>query len=265
MGKLLAEGYRRLFKGKRFYIVLIVIIGIALLFTFLYYLLNKILFNFESDALSEADMQELSSLKYTADSLLFTMKGDMPLLIGIAAGMLIVQDFRNNTIRNKIIIGHSRTNIYLANFIVSESVMLIYELAYFVVALIAGGIVLGFEQFPSGGIIGVLFMTLAIQMAITSLIVFFCNTMKNVGGFVLSITMTYIVGIFSIAMALLNKYPKAQELVGDIIPTLQMNKLINVQEYVVPDNAPRMIVFMFAITIISTISGILLFRKADLK
>ena len=66
-------------------------------------------------------------------------------------------------------------------------------------------------------------------------------------------------------MALLNKYPKAQELVGDIIPTLQMNKLINVQEYVVPDNAPRMIVFMFAITIISTISGILLFRKADLK
>ena len=57
MVNLLAEGYRRLFKGKRFYIVLIVIIGIALLFTFLYYLLNKILFNFESDALSEADMQ----------------------------------------------------------------------------------------------------------------------------------------------------------------------------------------------------------------
>ena len=193
----------------------------------------------------------MENSKLYADSLLFTLKSDMPLLIGITAGMLIVQDFRNNTIRNKIIIGHSRTNIYLCTFIVSQTVMLIYEAAYFVTAALVGGIVLGFDKFPSGDMVGQLLMTLPVQMALTSIIVFFCNTMKN------------IVGIFSIALGLLNKFPKAQELVGEIVPTLQMNMILSSDG--VPEHAARMIVFMIAITVVSTISGIFLFRRSDLK
>lgn len=262
MFNLLAENYRRLFKGKRFYIVLAVIVGVAVLFTLLYYFLNSIMTGMPANELEGVEVQVENSKLY-ADSLLFTLKGDMPLLIGITAGMLIVQDFRNNTIRNKIIIGHSRTNIYLCNFIVSQTVMLIYEAAYFITAALVGGIVLGFKEFPTRDMVVLLLMTLPIQMALTSIIVFFCNTMKNVGGFVLSITMTYIVGIFSMALGLLNKFPKAQELVGEIVPTLQLNMLLSSDK--IPDNAARMVVFMFAITILSTVSGIFLFKKSDLK
>ncbi|WP_297958919.1 ABC transporter permease [uncultured Ruminococcus sp.] len=262
MFNLLAENYRRLFKGKRFYIVLAVIVGVAVLFTLLYYFLNSLMTGIPANELEGVEVQVENSKLY-ADSLLFTLKSDMPLLIGITAGMLIVQDFRNNTIRNKIIIGHSRTNIYLCTFIVSQTVMLIYEAAYFVTAALVGGIVLGFDKFPSGDMVGQLLMTLPVQMALTSIIVFFCNTMKNIGGFVLSITMTYIVGIFSIALGLLNKFPKAQELVGEIVPTLQMNMILSSDG--VPEHAARMIVFMIAITVVSTISGIFLFRRSDLK
>ncbi len=262
MVNLLAENYRRLFKGKRFYIVLAVVVGVAFLFSLLYFFLNKVVSQVDMSNMEGVEVQ-VGDMKMYADNLLFAMKTDMPLLIGITAGMLIVQDFRNNTIRNKIIIGHSRTNIYLSNLIVSETVMLIYELAYFVAVLIFGGIILGFKEFPSEDICINLLLTLPVQMAMTALIVFLCNTMKNVGGFVLAITMPYIVNIFSFALAFLNKHEKAQELVREAIPSLQMNIIIGSDG--VPEHAARMVVLMVAITIISTVGGILLFNKADLK
>ena len=262
MVNLLAENYRRLFKGKRFYIVLAVVVGVAFLFSLLYFFLNKVVSQVDMSNMEGVEVQ-VGDMKMYADNLLFAMKTDMPLLIGITAGMLIVQDFRNNTIRNKIIIGHSRTNIYLSNLIVSETVMLIYELAYFVAVLIFGGIILGFKEFPSWDICTTLLLTLPVQMAMTALIVFLCNTMKNVGGFVLAITMPYIVNIFSFALAFLNKHEKAQELVREAIPTLQMNIIIGSDG--VPEHAVRMVIMMVAITIISTVGGILLFNKSDLK
>ena len=253
MANLLAEGYRRLFKGKRFYIVGIVLIGLTILLTFMYLMINKMM-----------SSQDVEEFKMTADSLLMAMNGDMPLFIGITAGMLIVQDFRNNTIRNKVIIGHSRTNIYLANWIVSVSVMLIYMFAFYITVLIFGAIMLGFEEFPSTAIFVNMLHSLAIQLAVTSLIVFLCNTMKNIGGFVLSITMHYIVSMFSLVLQLMErKYPKLAELTNEAVPSLQMSIIQNYEK--IPKHSVRMFVFMFAITIVSTVAGILLFQKSDLK
>ena len=128
MVNLLAEGYRRLFKGKRFYIVLAVIVGVA---AFILTIVT-ILSNAFDDSASPK-----------ADGMLFMMTGTMPLLISITAGLLIVQDFRNNTIRNKIIIGHSRTNIYLASLIVSITVAVIYQLAFWLTVIGLGAILMG--------------------------------------------------------------------------------------------------------------------------
>ena len=135
MAELLAEGYRRLFKGKRFYIVMGVVAAIAVLFTMLYHFINSMASGLIGGGLDEG---------IPADPLLFEGIGVMPLLVGIAAGMLIVQDFRNNTIRNKVIIGHSRIKIYLANWIVSVTVMLIYLAVYLLFVIAFGGIILGF-------------------------------------------------------------------------------------------------------------------------
>ena len=260
MAELLAEGYRRLFKGKRFYIVMSVMAGIAVLLTLLYAAANK--FISSEIALEADDTGVLASMKYYADNLLFSNDGLMVLLVGITAGMLIVQDFRNNTIRNKIIIGHSRTKIYLANFIVSVSVMLIYEAVYLLVAFVLGGIMLGFKEVPSQEFFVNLLHLLLIELAMTSLIVFLCTSMKNIGGFVLSISMHYVVSMFALALLALNKYPKAQEIVVEAVPSYQMN-LINTST--MPEHGPRMALFMLVITLVSTIGGILIFNKSDLK
>ena len=260
MADLLAEGYRRLFKGKRFYIVMAVMAVIPVLLTLIYFASNSFYKSeFGADALPEDVIDEL--IKYTED-LLFSNSGLMVLLVGITAGMLIVQDFSNNTIRNKIIVGHSRTKIYLANFIVSVTVMVIYEAVYLIVALIFGGIMLGFKSALSGDIVVNLLLLMCIELAMTSLIVFLCNSMKNVGGFVLSISMHYIVSMFSLALLLLHKHPKIMEIIREAIPSYQMDLVGNNP---IPEHWLRMMLFMFGITLISTIGGILIFKKSDLK
>ena len=65
MRESLAEGYRRLFKGKRFYIVLSVIVGFAVL-------VLSFVKVFDSDHTARAD------------GMLFMMTGTLPLLISIA-------------------------------------------------------------------------------------------------------------------------------------------------------------------------------------
>ena len=255
MAELLAEGYRRLFKGKRFYIVMGVVAAIAVLFTMLYHFINSMASGLIGGGLDEG---------IPADSLLFEGIGVMPLLVGIAAGMLIVQDFRNNTIRNKVIIGHSRIKIYLANWIVSVTVMLIYLAVYLLFVIAFGGIILGFDEFPSKATMLNLLHVLLIELAMTSFIVFLCNTMKNVGGFVLSITMHYVVDMFSLVLMLLNRHPKIQEIISEAVPTFQMSLIKNGYDEI-QKHGVRMALFMLAITAVSTVVGALLFKRSDLK
>ena len=96
MANLLAEGFRRLFKGKRFYVVLAVIIAIPTIAAVFLRIVEKRALNL-------------------GGVLVFSLIGTMSMFISITAGLFIINDFKNNTIRNKIIIGHSRAKIYLAN------------------------------------------------------------------------------------------------------------------------------------------------------
>lgn len=260
MANLLAEGYRRLFKGKRFYIVMAVMAGIGVLLTLLYAMINGF---FSSEVVMEADTEEvLVNFKYYANDILFSNDGLLVLLVGITAGLLIIQDFRNNTVRNKIIVGHSRVKIYLANWIVSFTVMLIYEAVYLLVVCIFGGIMLGFREVAPADLTLNIVLLFLIETAMVSIIVFLCMTMRNIGGFVLSISMHYVVSMFSLGLLALNKHPKIKEIIMEAVPSYQMN-LIDITTS--PEHPTRMALFMLCIVLISTVGGILIFKKSDLK
>ncbi|SFW53536.1 ABC transporter permease [Ruminococcus flavefaciens] len=244
MRELLAEGYRRLFKGKRFYIVLSVIVGFAVL-------VLSFVKVFDSDHTARAD------------GMLFMMTGTLPLLISIAAGLLIVQDYRNNTVRNKIIIGHSRTNIYLANLIVSVTVAVIYQLAFWLTVLALGYILLQFEFFPCAEVFANMGIAILIQLTFTSIIVFFCNTMKNVGGFVISLIMHEVVLMMSPIMLLIRS-EKVQDFIGNCLPSFQVS-LVEYNYMKFPDGLPVILIADALIIVVTTIGGILLFNKSDLK
>ena len=245
MSNLLAEGFRRLFKGKRFYVVLAIIMAIpaaACIFI-------KI---FEGGDVN------------VGDGLVFAMIGIMTMFISIAAGLFIVQDFKNNTIRNKIIIGHSRTNIYLANLIVSLTVAFIYQVAYWLVLIVCSKTLQKFKSFPGTEVFLNMLFTIVILFAFTSCFVFLCTSMRNTGGYVLSLMLDTIV-----------------TMIASIIYTFVKNKIVrNVIEYGLPsvqidgfkynptnvdDKLWLMILIDLGICVVSTIAGIAIFKKADLK
>ena len=245
MSNLLAEGFRRLFKGKRFYIVLAIIIAIP---TFASIFIRIV----------EGEAVNLGSV------LCFSMIGTMTMFISITAGLFIISDFKNNTIRNKIIIGHSRTKIYLANLIIALFVAFVYQLVFWLTLIGLCGTIMEFDDFPCAEIFQNMLLTLAIEFAFTSFFVFLCTSLRNTGGFVLSLMLDTIVNMVASLVVMFVKSKKLAKAIEIAVPSLQRNDFAY-NPTNVPSNIWWMILIDIGICIVATIAGIEIFKRADLK
>ena len=244
MANLLAEGYRRLFKGKRFYIVLAVIIAIPTIAAVFLRIVEKRALNL-------------------GGALVFSLIGTMSMFISITAGLFIINDFKNNTIRNKIIIGHSRAKIYLANLIISLTVAFIYQMVFWLTLIVFGKTIMRFDDFPSKEIFQNMLLTLAIIFAFTSCFVFICTTLKNTGGFALSLMLDTVVSMLVLLVMIIPK-KEISKILSIAVPSMQKNSLSN-NPTVVPDNIWWMILIDIGICVVVTIAGIEIFKRSDLK
>ena len=244
MANLLAEGYRRLFKGKRFYIVLAVIMAIPIIASVFIRIVEKRALNL-------------------GGALAFSMIGTMTMFISITAGLFIITDFKNNTIRNKIIIGHSRTKIYLANLIISLTVAFIYQMAFWLTLIGLCKTIMRFDDFPSKEIFQNMLLTMAIIFAFTSCFVFICTTLKNTGGFALSLMLDTVVSTLVLLVMIIPK-KEISKILSIAVPSMQKNSLSN-NPTVVPDNIWWMILIDIGICVVVTIAGIEIFKRSDLK
>ena len=244
MANLLAEGFRRLFKGKRFYIVLAVIIAIPTIAAVFLRIVEKRALNL-------------------GGALVFSLIGTMSMFISITAGLFIINDFKNNTIRNKIIIGHSRANIYLANLIISLTVAFIYQMVFWLALIVFGKTIMRFDAFPSKEIFQNMLLTLAIIFAFTSCFVFICTTLKNTGGFALSLMLDTVVSMLVLLVMIIPK-KEISKILSIAVPSMQKTSLSN-NPTVVPDNIWWMILIDIGICVVVTIAGIEIFKKSDLK
>ncbi|WP_295073880.1 hypothetical protein [Ruminococcus sp.] len=245
MSNLLAEGFRRLFKGKRFYVVLTIIMAIpaaACIFI-------KI---FEDSTVN------------VGDGIVFGMIGTMTMFISVTVGLFIIHDFKNNTIRNKIIIGHSRTNIYLANLIISLVVAFIYQLAYWLVLIVFSKTLQRFESFPCKEIFVNMLFTIVILFAFTSFFVFLCTSIRSTGGFVLSLMLDTIVTMIAGIVYMFVKNELVRDIIDYGLPSTQID-CFKYAPTTVSDNLMWMILVDIGICIVSTIAGIAIFKKSDLK
>ena len=244
MANLLAEGYRRLFKGKRFYIVLAVIMAIPIIASVFIRIVEKRALNL-------------------GGALVFSLIGTMSMFISITAGLFIITDFKNNTIRNKIIIGHSRTKIYLANLIISLTVAFIYQMVFWLTLIAFGNTIMRFDAFPSKEIFQNMLLTLAIIFAFTSCFVFICTTLKNTGGFALSLMLDTVVSMLVLLVMIIPK-KEISKILSIAVPSMQKNSLSN-NPTVVPDNIWWMILIDIGICVVVTIARIEIFKRSDLK
>lgn len=245
MSNLLAEGFRRLFKGKRFYVVLTIIMAIP------------------AAACIFIKIFEGSDVN-VGDGLVFAMIGTMTMFISITAGLFIIQDFKNNTIRNKIIIGHSRTNIYLANLIVSLTVAFIYQVAYWLVLIAFSKTLQKFGSFPGTEVFQNMLFTIVILFAFTSFFVFLCTSIRSTGGFVLSLMLDTIVTMIAGIVYTFVKNKIVRNIIDYGLPSVQINGF----KYA-PTHIDKyfwcMILVDIAMCVVTTLAGIAIFKKADLK
>ena len=111
MYKLLNAGFSRLKKSKVFWGMVIINFGIA------YYCLYSTIYDDNVYA-----------------SLIFNIM-ILKLFIGIFVSLFVGLEYDNGTIKNKVIVGHSRINIYMSNFIISTVAGFFIWLSYMLTVL----------------------------------------------------------------------------------------------------------------------------------
>ena len=140
MYKLLNASFSRLRKNKIFLGLVILTIIIAAFMLISEYL----------DKLKYSSVFGISS--NTTDILLTNFINIIGFFIAIFTSLFVGAEYSDGTIRNKIVAGHSRKNIYLSNLIVSIVVGLILEFIYLIIISIVaipllGSIQMTFSQF----------------------------------------------------------------------------------------------------------------------
>ena len=126
MRSLLRADFFSLFKSKLTYIVFGICAGIPILVTLLYFGLAK-----ATESLGGEDI--VIELVHGRDLMFstFSLSSNIGLVIPIFCGILLMQDLRNGTVRNKIVIGKSRTKIYFSHLIVSVAFCVVMSVVSF--------------------------------------------------------------------------------------------------------------------------------------
>lgn len=119
MYRLLDAGFERIKKNKAFLGCVLVTIGIAIFMLVSNYFDMK---NYDA---------QISTSELVSNYL--PMIG---MFIAIFTGLFVGTEYSDGTIRNKIIAGHKKINIYLSNFIISSIVAIIFEIIWTTFVLI---------------------------------------------------------------------------------------------------------------------------------
>lgn len=150
MNKLLAANFSRLFKNKLFWALTALSALIGLLLG-LY--LNTL------------------DIYYNAviEHFIFYYAFFIGLFAAVFCGMFLGSEYSNGAIRNKLIIGHSRYAVYLANLIVCLAACLMMCLAYFIVYFILGSLLVGGLVIDTGLFLGYLGTSILLILAYVSI------------------------------------------------------------------------------------------------
>lgn len=244
---LLSATLPRAFKTKRFIFSLIIMIAIPSLIMWV--------------SVSIGD-------KLFMDPFPFFMNTFMPMIIAITGGLFISKDYTNNTIRNKIIVGHSRPRIYMANWITSVLITLVLLFGYLIFIFSVGVPIFGFSEFfEFGFFFKKLLLTLCPLITFASITVFICMTVKGTSGTVLSFMFYYALMMFS-AFSIFIKNEDILNFINNCLLTEQLNELQQaLTEDLISDYVefPLYIISSLIITLVSTLGGIAIFRKSDIK
>lgn len=275
MHKLLSADFSRLRKSKIFWACM----GAMLIYSIVYML---------SECISA---EALADYSYDIDSYYFHFTITIGGFCALFSSMFLGTEYSDGTMRNKIIVGHTRVNIYMANlvtvFVVTLMLMCVWLLGPLIAMPFFGVWTMGITS-----LMGYLMIAVLFEAAFAAIFTFICMQSSNkamtiVISLLLFLGMLVAVGMINSALSepetvngiLMTKdgmqmsdpepnpnyvsgmTRKIYEFINDFLPTGQGIQLWQLQM----GNTVRMAVSSIVITVVTTLSGILIFRKKDLK
>ncbi len=276
MRKLLSANYSRLWRDKIFWICM----GTMLIYSVVYML----------NGCRQAAIH-LSEYNYSIDKYYFHFAISIGIFCAVFSSMFFGTEYSDGTIRNKVIVGHTKTNIYIASLVTTITATLLMVLVWMIGASVAIPILGIWEMGISNLVVYVLIIIMLVVAfaAICTLV----NMLSANKAFTVAISVLLIMGLLILASMIYSglsetemtssvqytangmqmseptpnpnyiggEMRKIYEFILDFLPTGQGLTLWQVEA----GHPVRMILSSAAITILTTLSGIFVFRKKNLK
>ena len=276
MRKLLSANFSRLWKDKVFWLCM----GAMLVYSVVYMRYGC--------RQAEAD---LSAYQYSIDRYYFHFALTIGLFCALFGSMFFGTEYSDGTIRNKVIVGHKKTNLYLASLVTTMAAALLMMAVWLVGALVAVP-VLGVWKMTVSTLFLYLLIAVMFVMAFSAICTFVYMISANKASTV-AVSMLLVLGLFILAAVLyvrLNE-PEAvrgieltangmewsepspnpryisgakrgvYEFILDFLPTGQALKMWQLEI-----NHPiRMLVSSAVITLFTTFGGIYIFKRKNIK
>lgn len=277
MTKLLSANFIRLWKSKLFWIAEAIMVVIPVLSVINFYIENHKYTDIEPEY---------------AEDLLFANGVFIFFIIAVFIGIFIGTEYSDGTVRNKLIVGHTRSAIYLSNLIVCSVFSVIAQFSYMAAVLGLGLPLLGSSGVSLKLLVKYSVYDFAAIIAVTAIILLVSMLIQNKStASVLAIILT-IICLFG-AMTVIFKLEEPEfystgytydgvivqslegkpnpnylsgtkrtvyQYINDISPYCQ---IINISGYT--DLNPFCLLYSFAVIIVFTGVGIIIFRKEDLR
>ena len=284
MSKLLRAGLLKLKKDKVFWTCLIISVALAAALC---------LFTFRSNVKLDAGL--------TIDDCLMKIYQFAGILAAVFCSLHIGTEYSDGVIRNKLVVGRTRTSIYLTNAILAVVANIIFNLAYMATVCILGIPLLG----PSAVAFPTLFLLLATGILMTAAITSICTLISMLNQNKALVAVISIIGVFvlifiaSLTMSMLNapeyyedvvyeedtgellldkdgklvtelvanpEYLRGNartfyQFVADFLPTGQALGLSIMKA----ENLSLKMVYSVIIIVASNVAGVVIFRLKDLK
>ena len=162
MSKLLRSNFARLWKSRIFWLGMLFSAGLSVFFILMRYI------DIEQHQEVYANLDE--SYK-NADELIFM--GGIIIIFAAAVfiGIFVGTEYSDGTLRNKLIIGHSRSSIYISNLIVCTTAGIIMHLTYIITTILLGNLLLEDSTLTFKKILLLTLMGTAAMIAASSLLV----------------------------------------------------------------------------------------------
>lgn len=277
MSKLLSANFARLKKDRVFWL------GILCMFLFGIFLVSSNYYN-----MKKYDYQ------ITLDNFFFSYATFIGIVASVFCSLYLGTEYSNGTIRNKIVVGHIRKDIYLSNLIISFIANIFMALAFIIPTAALGIPLFGFFKTSINIILLYLFGSIVMIAALSALFTLICMLVSSkavtaviaiIGIFVLLLAAFYINIMLQVPPTYENyefidetgTMIKSSEIANpnyisgtkrvvykkilDIIPTGQALQYSNMEAI----HLWQMPLYSFIITITTTGLGIFLFGKKDLK